>query len=211
MLYYFHAKTSYNHNCNNYRINYRDCNFACNLKSTTINETKVIPTTQKIKPDLKYADESGFEFTYSPDLSLKPNDKLSDTQYSQLNITSTKHKGNININVDTTTTSDFSVWEKENKVNTKTNPPKELKIADLSVQQYQVNKKIITIFFDQGVIFSLTLDPADNIAYWITNYNKIIASFKIALPQQEEVSGTTETSDQTIDGGVEYEGEEVIE
>ncbi len=71
-------------------------------------------------------------------------------------------------------------------------------------------KKIITISFDQGVMFSLTLDPIDNIAYWITNYNKIIASFKITLPQQEEI-GTSGASDQTIDGGVEYEGEEVVE
>lgn len=173
-------------------------------------ETKVVPTIQKIKHDLKYADESGFEFTYSSDISLKPNDKLSDTQYSQLDITSAKRKGNININVETATTSDFLGWEKENKVDIITNPPKELKIADLPTKQYSVDNKIVTIAFDQGVLFTLTLDSADNAAYWITNYNKIISSFKISLPQ-EEVSGTTGTSDQTIDGGVEYEGEETIE
>lgn len=173
-------------------------------------ETKLVPTVQKIKPDLKYSDESGFEFTYSPELTVKPSEKLLDTQYSEINITSVKRKGNINVNVETATISDFSQWEKENKINIKTNPPKELKIANLAAQQYQVDKKIITISFDQGVLFSLTLDPADNIAFWITNYNKIIASFKIALPQQEEVD-TSGTSDQTIDGGVEYEGEEVVE
>jgi len=173
-------------------------------------ETKIIPTVQKIKPDLKYVDESGFEFTYSPDLTVKPSEKLLDTQYSEINITSVKRKGNININIEAATTSDFSEWEKENKINIKTNPAKDLKIADLSAKQYLIDKKTITVSFDQGVIFTITLDPADNPAYWITNYNKIVSSFKIALPQQEEVD-TSGASDQTIDGGVEYEGEEVIE
>jgi len=173
-------------------------------------EAKIVPTTtQKTKPDLKYSDESGYEFTYPQDLSIKPNDTLSDTQYSELDITSTKRKGNININVETPTLTNFTEWEDENKIDIKINPPKELKMADLSAQQYLVNKKTVTIAFDQGIIFTLTLDPADNPAYWITNYNKIISSFKIAL-QQEEVN-TSGASDQTIDGGVEYEGEETIE
>lgn len=174
-------------------------------------ESKTAPTiTQKVQPDQKYSDESGFEFTFSPGLSIKPNDELLDTQYSEIEITSAKRKGNININVETSTMTSFIEWEKENKINIKTNPPKELKIADLPTKQYLVDKKTVTIAFDQGVLFTLTLDSADNAAYWITNYNKIISSFKISLPQ-EEVSGTTGTSDQTIDGGVEYEGEETIE
>jgi len=174
-------------------------------------ESKIVSiTTQKTKPDQKYSDESGFEFTYSSDLSIKPNDKLSNTQYSQLTITSAKRKGNININVETAVTTNFLEWEKENNINIKTNPPKELKMADLQAQQYSLDKKTIIIAYDQGAMFTLTLDPADSAAYWITNYNKIISSFKIALPE-EETSATTATSDQTIDGGVEYEGEEIIE
>jgi len=169
-----------------------------------ISEQTPTKTKEKKSTIGKYNDPSGFSFEISSDLKV---DNLTDKKpedYSYLEITSSGKKGKITVEV---TDSKLS---KIDDFFTKKIEIKKLKLDELEARQYNEKDRIITVAIDQGAFFKITVDPGDNLPFWLTVSNRLISSFAFNPPQEESATSPS-SSDSSVEEDVVFEGEEVVE
>ncbi len=168
------------------------------------------PTKKVVSGKLKeYIDPSGFKFSYPEEFLITAKEATDQSTYSHLEITSPKVSGQISIRVADSSLKTIDDWFENNKISTKTGEVKNIKLADLEARQFKSKDELITIALDEGVLFTITVDPKENKDLWFATNKKIIDTFLFVAPPEEDTNNSIpvdESSDEVI-----FEGEEIIE
>ncbi len=169
-------------------------------KTESLSDEKV-PSTQ-LK---QYTDSSGFSFSYPVDLEIQKAEELDNITYSDLSIDSPEVEGSINVKVTDTKLATLDAWVKSTKESSvKTT---RTKLGLLEAMEIVSDSKTTLGAIDQGILFLVTVSHPDQSTYWQSIYSSIRSSFAFAAPQ----AATTGSSDQAVDSGIDFEGEEIIE
>lgn len=167
---------------------------------TPVSDKPVTSHQQPVTKTKEYLDPSGFKFSYPENLKLTPKKIETETIYSDLLIKSPGKKGQISLKVEDITEAVFNQLIK-NKNSIKT------VIDEVDAYQYQDKNNLITVAYDQGVIFKFVADQSQDKKYWFAVNKKILTSFRFVQPEQP----ATSNQQQTTEDDVIFEGEEVIE
>ncbi len=168
--------------------------------NTSTNSSSQSVSSQAVQ---EYSDPAGFKFSYPDSASVSPKNTTDDTTYSSLTVTSTSTAGKITIDA---VSSDLLTLD--DMLASKTGVT-DLKLADLAAKQYTEKGNLITLALDEGVLFTITTSSGGNVDYWKEVNNKIISSFAFALPEATQVQ--SDTSSESAESDISFEGEEIIE
>ncbi|MCL4374240.1 hypothetical protein M1523_00090 [Patescibacteria group bacterium] len=162
---------------------------------------------------LTYQDPSGFRFDYPDSLRATAPATLADNLYGKVGLTSKQHAGRIEVIAQATTATDLDTWLAAQKIDPTKTPARQLKLADLTAEQFATSGATITVALDQGAVMIVKLEAKADPAYWITGYNKILTSFAFVRPDANQGNANNQTTvDNTgTSGAVEFEGEEVVQ
>ena len=162
---------------------------------------EVQPTVAESVELKSYTDPSGFKFSYPENIQLDAKDVSKDnTLYADLVLTAPGKKGQLTIKVADATKTFFDESLKDKSTI-------ETKLADIDAFQYQDKERLITTAYDQGVQFTFSTDLSQDKTYWFDTNKQILNAFEFAQPQAPAQS----TGNSNSDGGVVFEGEEIIE
>lgn len=123
----------------------------------------------------EYADDSGFSFKYSEDVVVVKKEVKDASTYANLELNSTKAKGNILIKIEDTKLESFEDWLLENKLATASAAVKDIKLGDLPGWETKLDNKLIALSLDQNILFTIEVLSYDK--YWLDVYNTILSSF----------------------------------
>ncbi len=157
--------------------------------------TTIVAPTPVVKLK-KYSDPSGFSFQYPDSLILTPKNPLPKNAYASVELTLPKDNALIALTVE-----DSNLANLKSAVTATSSTS--LKLADLSAVQFDSNNNKTTLALDQGVLFTLTLNPSNATDSWTTAYNQIVSSFAFDQPSNS-IEGSPGND-------VVYEGEETVE
>lgn len=140
------------------------------------------PTPTSAPTVEKYSNEAGFSFEHPSMVTVKENE-LDASSYADLELTSSEHTGIIAIKIVDTKLKDLPAWKKQNTEASATAKSEQVKLGDLDALDITLNSgKTTLVAVGQGVLYTITVDPADDFEYWQTVYRGIVDSFTFELP-----------------------------
>jgi len=151
----------------------------------------------------EYVDDSGFSFNYPEDVVISKKEINDDDTYTNLELTAKDIRRSILIKITETQLKSIDDWFLENKLAT---PIKDVEFGGLSGKEAKALDKLTAVALDQGVLFTIELNSADE--YWLSVYNTTLSSFAFVQTQVEPVADSA--SPDFAEGDVILE-EEVIE
>lgn len=172
-------------------------------------ETQIPSPTVKLpsKSLKEYEDASGFKFSYPADLILSAKE-IPQNVYADLEITSPEASGSVFLKVTDSKLKSLDDWFLENKEATRSFEVREIKLADITAKEVKKEDEIFTLALDQGALFTIEVNPANEREFWNRVYRTFISTFMF-VPQE---SGQTKESQLPAAGGeIIFEGEEIIE
>lgn len=171
-------------------------------RSNSVKE-KPLPTT--VSNEKVYEDESGFNFSYSSDLTVTKK-KLASTDYAYLELTSPVKKGSITLQVSDSPYKNLTEWRKKNSKTS--DSATDAKLADLSAKTLNSKDSALSAAIDQdGVLYLLTTKYENEEKYWTSAVSIILDSFKFQSAKSSpgaENQANTENSETAVE-------EEIIE
>lgn len=174
-------------------------------------QLSAISPTPNISLKMKeYIDPSGFKFSYPDNLKLEKKTPSKTQTYSLLEISSSSYSGKITFDVTGSNFQSIDEWFKDKK-DIKTSGVKKIKLGDVEARQYELNKNIVTIAFDNGVLFTIVANLQDQRVLWNTVNNQIVSSFAFVAPPADSSATPSSDSSSSYSDDLEYEGEEIIE
>lgn len=156
----------------------------------------------------QYTDPSGFTFQY-PDSFTIAADKLTDNQiYASVSIASRPTPGTISLKIEASGLKKIDDWFTPPRKNIIYGEIKSIKLAGLEARQFISNNQKVTLAADEGVLISITQSKEADDELFNPAYEKIISTFAFSQPTNISPS---QTSPDTTEDGVIFEGEEAIE
>ncbi len=160
-----------------------------------LSETKEIQPSETLK---EYTDPSGFALSYPDNLSLVKNDITDESTYADIQLTSKEVNGSLNLKISDSKFAELDDWLKLSK-----GTSKEVKLGSLKGMEVVTQDRLLLGVLDKGVFFNIEM-PLIEKDFWMKVYNKVLASFSFASPENASSTGAS-ASDIT------FEGEEVVE
>ncbi|MBI2051304.1 hypothetical protein HYT33_00925 [Candidatus Roizmanbacteria bacterium] len=182
-------------------------------KSNTDSKTGEELAEETVTPSKKlksFLDPSGFKFSYPENVEISTKDVKDQTVYSQLEIVSADVDGSVEIEVKNSALKKIDGWFQANKVTVADKDIKKLKLGGVEARQFATGGKLLTIMLDQGVLFTITVDPQEEKSFWFEVNNKIVESFAF-VPPETSGGGTSGSSEGSGGEDITFEGEEIIE
>lgn len=166
------------------------------------------PAVSEITPSQtfkEYSDPVGFSFSYPDNLSITKAEIEDQNTYADIQLSAKGVDGSINIKIADTKLKSVLEWIKTNTTDS-SQKPTEVKWGNLKAQQVETSDRLLLGALDQGVLFTIEI-PLIKKDFWFEVYNKILADFSFAPPDQTvSAAGGADFSD-----SVSFEGEEVVE
>lgn len=173
------------------------------LGNDSLSPSKIPTRAEKLNT---YEDPSGFQFKYPESITISQN-KISDQSiFSSLKLTSKKFPGDILIEVIQTSLKSVDDWLKQEKLSTTSAGIKKITLADLEAVQFEQDETIKTVAIDIGAKLTFTVTYEKDKDYWSKVNNTILKSFEFKLPE-----ATIESTSDSSEGDIIFEGEEIIE
>lgn len=154
-----------------------------NTTSTPQENKNLLESNIPSKTLKEYVDESGFSFRYPDDVVVNKKEIKDETTYADLELNSTKAKGNITIKIMDTKIKSPEDWLLENKLSTLSASVKDTKIGDLPGWEIKFGNKLTTLSIDQNILFTIDVNQQDE--YWLSVRNTLFSSFIFVEKQQE--------------------------
>lgn len=162
-------------------------------------------TTKEILPSetsLEYTDPSGFSFNYPDNLSIKKQEITDNNTYADIELFSKDINGSLSLKITDSKFATLDDWLKSNQLTSNENP-KEVKLGSLKAMEVKLKDRLILGALDSGILFNIEM-PLIEENFWMKVYNKVLASFSFASPENASSTGASASN-------VIFEGEEVIE
>jgi len=179
-----------------------------------LNIVDELPTQTPQPEEIKtYTDPAGFTFRYPLDVTVVSKKTSDETFYSDIDITSDSHEGNIQIRVKDTTLTTIKDWMKKENFKPLTNEIKKIEFAGLTATQFTDNGKSITAIIDQKILFTISTDLQKDDAFWKNINDTIVSSFVFATTE-EKITTLKQNSTPSTDGAsdeIDGEVEEIVE
>lgn len=134
-------------------------------------------------PLANYTDLSGYSFSYPETLTVKdvtPND---DTYYSAVELT--KGGETIKIDIKTGNIDPYKTNRDAKNIGSVT-------LAGISMNQYEVDGRLVSVAIDQGVVY--VIDGPKDSGFFEDSQDKIISSFKFAGQASTSTSGGSDNT-----------------